>query len=386
MNLGFKVYNLRHMRVLFTGGGTGGHFFPVIAIARELKRIAEENLILDLELYYLGPDNFGEEYLKAEDIVLIPVVSGKIRRYFSGHNFLDIFKIMVGAIQALWNFFLVMPDMVFSKGGYGALPAVVAAVIFRIPLFIHESDAVPGQVNRFSARFARRIGIAFESAASFFPADKTALVGVPIRKRVWGGVSAESARIAFGISPGQATIGFIGASQGSRKLNETVLGVLKELTEEFEILHQCGEKNFQDVRAESDVILERGRRECYHPFGFMDEKRLAELYQASDLIVSRAGASSIFEIAACNKPSILVPLSGSAQDHQRKNAYEYAANGSAVVMEEENLTPHILLTEIKKLMADQPLLKKMAEAAQKFAKVGAADVIAREILKLGTHS
>lgn len=372
------------MRILFTGGGSGGHFFPALAVIRELKRIAEEERILDLELFYMGPDDFGRDLLKQEGVVAVSIASGKMRRYFSFQNFLDIFTVIAGTWQAIWNMYLITPDVIFSKGGYGALPAILAAALFRIPLIIHESDAIPGKVNKFSARFAKRIGVAFPSAAKFFPKEKTAVVGVPIRKRILGGSSTE-AKENFDIFSNLPVVGFMGASQGAQKINDAALGVLKELTDEFEILHQTGTKNYKDVNGEAGVILESARKERYHPFGFLDETALRDFYLVSDLIVSRAGASSIFEIAVWGKPAILIPLRDAAQNHQRKNAYEYAGTGAAIIVEETNLTPHILLAEIKKIMGNPELMKKMKEAAQKFARIDSAELIAKEILKMGLH-
>lgn len=372
------------MRILLTGGGSGGHFFPALAVIRELKRIAEEERIVDLELFYMGPEDFGESLLKQEGVVAITISSGKMRRYFSFQNFLDIFRFITGTWQAIWNTYLIMPDIVFSKGGYGALPAVIAAILFGLPLIVHESDAVPGKVNKFSARFAKRIGVAFPSARDFFLKEKTAVVGVPIRKRILGGSSAE-AKERFDVFSNLPVIGFIGASQGAQTINDAALGVLKELTDEFEILHQTGAKNYKEVKGEAGVILEFGHKERYHPFGFLDETELRDFYLVSDLVVSRAGASSIFEIAIWGKPSILVPLRSAAQDHQRKNAYEYASTGATVIIEEANLTPHILLAEVKKILGNSEFMKKMKETAQKFARIDSAELIARELLKLGIH-
>lgn len=373
------------MRVLFTGGGTGGHFFPALAVIRELKQIAEDERILNLKIFYMGPGDFGSDYLKQEGVIMLSIKSGKIRNYFSFQNFLDIFRVIIGIGQAIWNTYLIMPDVVFSKGGYGALPSVIAAAIFKLPLIIHESDAIPGKVNKFSARFAKRIGIAFISTADFFPKEKTALVGVPIRKRILGG-SLSEAKENFDIFSNLPIIGFSGASQGSEKINDAVLGVLKELTAKFEILHQTGAKNYADVKGEAGVILEFANKERYHPFGFMNETETRDFYLVSDLIVSRAGASSIFEIAIWGKPSILIPLKIAAQDHQRKNAYEYASTGATTIIEEANLTPHILLAEISKVLENQELMKKMKEAAQKFSRIDSAELIAREILKIGMHN
>ena len=372
------------MRIVFTGGGTGGHFFPILATVRELKRIAEEEHILDLELFYVGPDDFGVDLLKEEQVVSLVIPSGKMRTYASAANVLDIFKLVFGSLQALWNMFLIMPDVVFSKGGYGALPTVLAAILFRIPLILHESDAVPGKVNRFAARFADRIGIAFANVADQFPKKKTAQVGIPIRKRILGG-NREEAKESMNVFSQLPVVGVIGASQGSQKINETLLEVLKDLTDEVEVLHQTGVKNYDTTVSEAKAIVEFGHKEHYHPFGFLNEGEVRDFYMASDLLVSRAGASSIFEIAAWGKPSVLLPLRIAAQDHQRKNAYEYAATGAATIVEEDNLTPHILLAEIRKILGNPEMMKKMGVAAQRFARIDSAEVIAREILKLGVH-
>lgn len=373
------------MRILFAGGGTGGHFFPIIAIVRELKRIAEENRILDLELYFMGPRDFAEQALRDEEIIPIFISGGKIRRYASVYNIFDIPKTVMAIIKAVWNMFLIMPDVVFSKGGYGALPGVVAAIIFRIPFIIHESDAIPGRVSLFSSRFASRIGIAFIHAEQFFPKEKLALVGVPIRKRILGG-SRDDAKESMAIFTLLPVIAFLGASQGAQKINEVVLAALKELTDEFEILHQTGERNFQDTKEEASVILEFAHKERYHPFGFLNEDELRDFYHAADIVVSRASATSLFEIAAWGKPSIIIPLRSSAEDHQVKNAYEYVSAGAGVLIREENLTPHLLIAEIKKVFGDPVHIKKMGVAAQRFARIDSAETIADEIIKLAEHS
>ncbi len=373
------------MRLLFTGGGSGGHITPIVAVIRELKQIASREQILDLQFFYAGPeDDFAKNLLREEGVTFVSIASGKLRNYFSLNNFADFFKLVMGIIQALWNLFLIMPDVVFSKGGYGALPSVVAAALYRIPLIIHDSDAEPGKVNSFSARFASRIGIAFPSAANFFPPAKTALVGVPIRKHIFGG-GGEEAKERLSVFSKLPVLGIIGGSQGSQKINEAIIGVLKELANEFEIVHQTGTKNYEEVAGEAKVILEIGKAEHYHPFPFFDEERLRDFYAVADLLIARASATIIFEIAAWGKPSILIPLRNAAQDHQRKNAYGYAVDGAAVVIEETNLSPHILLAEIKKIISNREQMRKMSEAAQRFARINSAEVIAREILKLGIH-
>lgn len=372
------------MRILFTGAGTGGHFFPLLAVVREIKQRAEDNQILGLELFFMGPETPWEELLIEEEVGIVHIQGGKIRRYFSLLNIVDLFRIGLGIIQALWKMFFLVPDVIFSKGGHGAFATVLAAVIFRIPLMIHESDSVPGIVNKFSARFATRIGVGFKGAYTYFPQEKTALTGVPIRKRILGG-NKDEAKENFGVFSNVPVVGIIGASQGSQRINDAVMGILKELTNEFDVLHQTGEKNFEEVTGESRVILEFNHHERYHPFGFLKETDIRDFYMASDIIVSRAGASSIFEVAAWGKPSIMIPLGGSAQDHQEKNAYEYAAAGACIVIQEENLTPHLLFSEIKKLLSDPERIRAMASAAQRFARIDATEIVADEILKLGAH-
>ena len=372
------------MRILFTGGGSGGHLFPIIAVARELKKIAEEEKILDLELFYMATDDYGGDILREMGVVVITIRGGKIRRYFSPANISDFFATAIGIFQALWNMYLIYPDVVFSKGGHSAFPATVAAWILRIPTIIHESDAVPGKANRFAARFARRIAIAFARTEQYFPKQKTALVGIPLRKGIFGGLRG-AAKESLNIFSDLPIIAFIGASQGAQKINEVALTILKELTGEYEVVHQTGTVHLADVVSEARVILEFAHKERYHPLGFLDEPSMRDFYHVADLVVSRASASSIFEIALWGKPSILIPLKSAAQDHQRENAYEYAATGAALVIEEQNLTPHILYAEIKKVMDDQPLRETMSAAAKKFSRSDSAELIAREILKLGVH-
>ncbi len=372
------------MRILFTGGGTGGHFFPILALIRDLKRVAEAERIVDLELFYMSPDEFGYDVIEQEGAIAVKITSGKWRNYFSILNFLDVFRIAFGTWEALWNFFLIVPDVVFVKGGYGSLPAVIAAILFRVPMAVHESDAVPGKVNRFAAKHAKRIAISFDTAAQFFPPEKIALTGIPVRRSILGG-RKDDARADLDLFSAAPAVGFIGGSQGAEKINAVVINTLKELTDSYEVLHQTGEKHIDVIRKEANLVFENGARDRYHPFGFLDESKTRMFYAASDVIVARAGGTTIYEIATWGRPAILVPIRIAAQDHQRKNAYEYASRGAALVLEEENLTPHLLIAEIKKVLADPERMKKMSIAAQQFAKIDAGEVLSRELLKLGVH-
>lgn len=372
------------MRIVFTGGGSGGHFFPIVAVAREVKRIAEEERILDVHLFYFAPELFAPDLMEREEIVFSRIRAGKIRRYASLQNFTDIFVTSIGIMEALWKMFVVMPDVVFAKGGYGSFPTLVAARLFAIPVIIHDSDAVPGRVSRWAGRWAKRIAISFAGAAKYFPEERTALTGVPVRKRILGG-NTDQARETFGVFSTRPVIFITGGSQGAGIINDMIIQILKELISRYEIIHQVGEKNFDEVRLETAPIIEGGGGAYYHPVSFLDEGKMRSAYLLADFVISRAGATAIAEVAAEGKPAILIPIKNSAQDHQRENAYEYSHRGAAVVIEEDNLTPSVLLNEITKLLSDPERIKKLVEAAKRSAMPDAAQTIAREILRLGLH-
>ncbi|MBI4132288.1 MAG: UDP-N-acetylglucosamine--N-acetylmuramyl-(pentapeptide) pyrophosphoryl-undecaprenol N-acetylglucosamine transferase [Candidatus Sungbacteria bacterium] len=372
------------MRIAFTGGGTGGHITPIIAVAREIRRIAEEERILDLELYYFGPELLPAELAEAEQIISSRIRAGKLRRYFSLWNFTDVFKIAFGICEALWKMFAVMPDALFCKGGFGSFPLALAARIYRIPVMVHESDARPGQVNRWAGQWARRVAISFAGAAEYFPAERTALTGVPIRSRISGGSRGEAEEV-FGVFSGRPVIFAMGGSQGAAIVNRTLVEVLRDLLARYEVIHQAGPERYEDLRLETMPLVERSEAAYYHLVPFLDEDQMRSAYFLADMIVARAGGTAIFEIAAAGKPAILVPIKIAAQDHQRANAYEYARTGAAIVIEEDNLTPSVLAHEIHTLIADPARRARMTEAAKSFAKPDAARTIARELLSLGLH-
>ena len=373
------------MRIAFTGGGTGGHLTPIIAVAREIRRITEAERLFNVELVYFGPEPIAPSAMADEEITFIRITAGKFRRYVSLLNFTDLFKTVAGIFEAFWKLFRTMPDVMFSKGGYGSFPTLIAARIYRIPVMIHESDAVSGTANRMAGRWATRIAISFPSAAKYFPPKRTALTGTPIRSRILGG-TPDAAREALGVFSERPVLFIMGGSQGARAVNEATTNVLKELLRSFEVIHQVGEKNFQDVALETKALLgEDPGVHYYHPVAFLDEEHMRGAYLLADLIISRAGSTSLFEIAAGGKPSIIIPITNSARDHQRENAYAYGGHGAAIVIEEDNLTPHVLLNEITKLMSSPERRKKMSQAAQSFSRLEAAEVIAREIIALGLH-
>src|SRR3990167_631154 len=298
------------MKITLLGGGTGGHFYPLIAIAREMKNIKNEEHIVQMNITLAGDIYPGEELLRSEEMSFRRVSAGKFRRYFSLLNMLDIFK-----------------------------------------------------------------------------TKKTGLVGNPIRRSLLGG-SIEEALDIFNLEEGIPTILILGGSQGAEALNNTVLSALGDLLVSVQIIHQAGPKLYKAVANEAMVILDRldkNIKNRYHVYPFLYEAELRNAAYISDVIVSRAGAGGIFEIAAWGKPSIIIPLPSSAGDHQRENAYSYARSGACEILEQNNLTTHLFQSHIMKIVDNKEVAEKMKRGAQSFAKIDAAKRVAKEIVRLGTH-
>lgn len=372
------------MKILLCGGGSGGHITPLIAVARELRTIAEEQKLVTVDLVFVGDSN-DPHLFAAEDIRFRRLASGKVRRYFSFQNVTDLFRTAGALLKAVYIVYQEFPDVVFSKGGFASFPVLVAARLFSIPVIIHESDTVPGRVHAWAASFARRIAVSFPETLAQFPSEKTAYTGNPIRTRILGGNEAEATAL-FSLEQHVPVILVLGGSQGAEPLNNAVLSVIDTLVETSQVIHQTGEKNYANVMKEASVVLEKStHRHRHHIIAFLDEGALRNAASMARVIVSRAGANAIFEIAAWGVPSILVPLPHAAQDHQRHNAYVYARAGGCVVIEEENLTPTVFLNEVQKLVTDEERRTRMRTAAQKFARLDAAEKIAREIIQLGFH-
>jgi UDP-N-acetylglucosamine--N-acetylmuramyl-(pentapeptide) pyrophosphoryl-undecaprenol N-acetylglucosamine transferase len=377
------------MTIAFTGGGTGGHFYPIIAIAEAMNDLVRERRLIEPKLYYLGPEEYDKEALFENGIAYVRIPAGKWRRYHSLRNYTDLFITLAGTISATFMLFRLYPDVVVSKGGYGSIPTVTAARILRIPVVIHESDSKPGRANLYASKFATKIAVSFESAAAFFPKraqGKIARTGTPVRKALMR-IEPEGAREYLGLEPGIPTVYITGGSQGSAKINETVITALPTLVAFANIIHQTGEIHIKSVEAIAQVILSKDAHAArYHPFGFLTQISLQRAAGISDVIVSRAGTGTIAEIALWKKPAILIPIPESVSHDQHGNAYAYARTGAAVVIEENNLTPHLLASEIERIVNDKELSLKMSASAGSFTDTDAARVVASTVLSIAlTH-
>lgn len=370
------------MKIVFTGGGTGGHFYPIIAVAQKVNQIVDDENISGAKLYYFSDSPYDKEMLFENGIIFEEVKAGKLRTYFSWKNFTDIFKTLAGALNAVYKLFSIYPDAVFSKGGYAAFPTVFAAWVLRIPVIIHESDSAPGRVNRWSGHFAKKIAVSFSEAAKHFPEKRVAWTGQPIRNEIERPAPKKEAFSYFKLEEELPVILVLGGSQGAELINNAVIDALPRLVQNYQIIHQTGVKNFQLTANRAEVVLHDNEYKLrYLSVPFLNPLALRMASGVASVVISRAG-SMLFEIASWGLPSILVPITNTNADHQRQNAFNYAHSGACVVVEEMNMTANILSSEIEEIMNDKEEYKNMVQSAKAFNKEEAALKIARELVDI----
>lgn len=370
------------MKILLTGGGTAGHFTPLIAVAEAIRDISKEQKLIEPMIYYAGPVPFDADALFANDIIFVKTSAGKVRRYFSFMNVVDFFKTAWGVVVSIFRIFFLYPDVIFSKGGYASFPTLLAARLFRIPVVIHESDTKPGRVSTWSATFATKIAVSYAQTAAYFPKEKTAVTGQPIRRAILNKTN-EGAHEFLGLEKNVPVILVLGGSLGAVAINDAILRALPELLKNYQVIHQTGEANFEEVTQLASVILnnvdEKGR---YHPFAYLNELAMRMASGAADLVISRAG-STLFEIAAWGLPSIVIPIPKDVSHDQTTNAIAYAKTGAAVSIEQNNLSPVLLTSEIHRIMDNPDLYARMKLAAEAAGSTNAAKIIAQELVDIG---
>lgn len=371
------------MKILFTGGGTGGHFYPIVAVAEAINDEVREKHLLEPKLYYAAPDPYDREVLLANNITWVPTSAGKVRNYFSVLNFFDYFKTGWGVARACMRIFFLYPDVVFSTGGYASFPTLAAARLFSIPVVIFNADATPGRVTKWAAKFATKIAVGFAECAEQLPKDKVAHTGNPVRKAALV-PAREGGHEFLHLKKDVPTILVTGGSQGSQAINDAILDALPKLLEEYQLVHQTGRANFQDVSGRARVAVpDSATLERYKPFDYLNDLATRMAAGTASLVISRAGAGNIFEVASWGLPAILVPIPESISHDQTKNAFAYARAGGASVIEQNNLTPGLLLSEIHRILGSEQIKHAMQNAARSFARPDAAKLIANAILDIG---
>ncbi len=367
------------MKVVFTGGGSGGHFYPILAVSQELSKLLEKEGFVDIKMYYISDKPYNKELLEKNHLIFKQNKTGKLRVYFSPLNIFDAILTFFATLRAFSQLFNIYPDVVFSKGAYPSFPVTTAARFLGIPIIIHESDTVPGRANKIAGKHAKKIAISYPEAAQFFPEEKIALTGNPIRPELLEPAS-QGVHEALGLSEGVPTIFIIGGSQGAEVINDVMMNAGSNLLDSYQIIHQVGQKNIDSFKATMDIVLEKHEhKNRYKMLPYLDVEQMRMAVGAADLIISRGG-STIFEIAVWETPSIIIPITKTNGDHQRKNAYAYARTGACEVIDENNLTPNLFVAEIDRIYNDEELKMKMKDAARNFAKKDAAAKIAYEIL------
>ena len=320
-------------KIILTGGGTAGHVTPNLAL---LPALREE----DFEIHYIGSYNGIERRLiEAASIPYDGISSGKLRRYFDLKNFSDPLRVLKGYFEARKLMKKYKPDIVFSKGGFVAVPVVLAAKHYKVPVIIHESDMTPGLANKICIPAASKVCCNFPETLKYLPEDKAVLTGSPIREELLHGDRLAGLQYAH-LSADRPVILIIGGSLGSVTVNQAVRGILPQLLKTYQVIHICGKGNLDE-----SLIGTEG----YVQYEYVD-KPLRHLFAAADLIISRAGANAICEISALAKPNILIPLSANAsRGDQILNARSFERQGYSKVLEEESVNAQTLQSAIREV-------------------------------------
>lgn len=370
------------MKVLVSGGGTGGHIYPALAVATQLRQEYEA------EILYLGSDDGLEtELAPAAGFELATVQAGKLRRYVSWKTVTGMVRVPVGMAQAVGVLRRFRPQVAFTTGGYVAVPAALAARLNGVPLLMHQQDVPPNLSNKMIAPLATRISVAFADSLEYFPAGKTLHLGNPVRKAILDvrQTSPQQARKALGFSTELPLLLVTGGSQGARHLNATVCHALPELLGYCQVLQISGKGLFEETLALSQNILagvdgEVKRR--YRLEAYMDTDMPVAL-QAADLVVCRAGAATLSELAVLGKASILVPLPPAiGNSPQEANAAMFGRKKATDVLRDADLSPQILVEQVAALMSSKERLQEMADAALTLAKPQATQEIAAVVAQI----
>lgn len=381
------------MRVLISGGGTGGHIYPALAVAVGLREQYQA------EILFLGSDDGLEtEIVPAAGFRLATVKAGRLRRYISLQTITGVLRVPLGMFQALGIVRKFRADVAFTSGGFVSVPAALAARLNGVPLLMHQQDVPPNLSNRLAAPLAKRISVAFADSLPYFPAKKTVLLGNPVRQAMLDvvGISPQEARSRLGFVADQPLLLVTGGSQGARHLNQVVCRALPALMArcpDLQVLQISGKDLYNETRTLADNILLEQRtqgeqatqdelQKRYRLVAYLNEEMPLAL-QAAELVFCRSGASTLTELATLGKPSILVPLPPAiGSSPQEANAAMFARKEAAIVIKDADLTPDMLVERVQSLMSSLAQSAAMAQAAHSFAKPRATQDIVKEIVNI----
>lgn len=351
----------RAVVVCLTGGGTAGHVTPHFALLPGMQKRGWRP-------FYIGSSGIEKSLVEGQGIPFHAIATGKLRRYFSLKNFLDIFKVGFGCVQALSVLLRMRPDVVFSKGGFVAVPVAAAAWLLRIPVVSHESDYTPGLATKIIAKFAR-IVYTFPDTKKYLPATAVQ-VGTPIREELFRGDKAKGLKFCgFDSAETIPTYLFMGGSQGAQRINESLREMLPDLVKEARVIHLAGAGKLLDFQ-----------NPRYKGFEFVKDE-LKDLFAAADFVVSRSGANSIFELLAVNKPMLLIPLEIGSRGDQVVNAASFEKNGWAMILRETELNAETLRSAMKGLASRAETMRaKQREYSSREASERVLGVLA-EVMK-----
>jgi len=363
--------------ILLVGGGTGGHILPVWRIYNKLKTNSK------LRVRIIGSRGNLEQAVFGGNPDFQAVVTGKLNRHFSIRNLWEFVLSFLGLFHSLFLISKSKPDLIFIKGGFVALPFVLWAKLLKIPYFVHESDTVMGRTNRFAATSANKVFVGFpKKYYDFIPDEKLIYSGEILDEK-------EKAEFDFGFNKPPAggskpTILVVGGSQGAKRINQTIFLMLDKILENYNLIHQVGYLGYADAinrRAELSDEL----RSSYFVADFLSLKNDIDLMVAAlssaDIVVSRAGATAMAEIAQYKKPMILIPYRYAAGDHQDINAEALQRAGGAVMIRDKELSGEALLAKINSLLRDKDKTESMVQKASQYWPKNGLEIICDEILK-----
>ncbi len=366
------------MKILLTGGGTAGHLLPLLIVVEELRKRDPEAQFL-----FVGPRSDFNESLAAYGIEVREVEAGKWRRYLSLKNLSDLFRTLVGIDEAIFYMLKFRPDAVLSKGGFASVPAVLGAWMLRLPVLTHESDTVPGWANRLIGRCADKVFISFPGAERYFTKNKVILSGNPIREELLAGDRARAKEI-FELHEEMPTLLVFGGSQGAQHINQFLLGVVGDVLEKYQVIHVCGNNNYDELKQKVDGLPTALKRR-YRIYPYLKEE-MKDAFALADLVVSRAGANSLAEIIALRKPALVIPLPSAANNHQYLNAKYFAEADLVLMAEEKELAGGKLLDRLEELDGRrEELAANLKRYDEELGGKRPAEIIAEEVFKYGQN-